>query len=163
MEIINKGREGERNAINTEKYSVVIKQTAKGLYYLGSLRINANTLDEMKTSLNIALAMITKKIENLNTGKNNTNKQDSKQEISLNPEENKLYENLRHLRTELMVKENIPAYMIFHDSVLKQLTRHRHKTKEEMLAIPGIADKKFEQYGEMFLIKIREFEKNKNK
>ncbi len=53
--------------------------------------------------------------------------------------------------------------MIFHDSVLKQLTKQRPKTKEEMLAIPGIADRKFEQYGEMFLIKIREFEKNKNK
>ena len=153
MEIINK--ESERHVHSTEKYSVVIKQTAKGFFYLGPLRIDANTLAEMKTSLNIALTMITKKIENLNTGKNN------KQEISLNPEENKLYEHLRHLRTELIVKENISAYMIFHDSVLKHLTKQRPKTKEEMLAIPGIADKKFEQYGEMFLIKIREFEKNK--
>ena len=156
MEIINK--KNQRNVTSTEKYSVVIKQTVRGLYYLGSLRINADTLEEMKNSIDTALAMITKKIENLNARKNKTNTQDTKQEISLNSEENKLFENLRHLRTELAIKENIPAYMIFHDFVLKLLAKQRPKTKEEMLAIPCIADKKFEQYGEIFLKKVKDFE-----
>ena len=82
MEIINK--ESERNVTSTEKYSVVIKQTAKGLYYLGSLRINADALVEMENSINKALTMIIKKIENLNTRKTKPNTQDTKQEISLN-------------------------------------------------------------------------------
>ncbi len=56
MEITNK--ENERNVTSTEKYSVVIKQTVKGLYYLGSLRVNADSLYEIENSINKALAMV---------------------------------------------------------------------------------------------------------
>ena len=50
MEIVDK--ENQRDDSGSEKYSVVIKQTAKGLYYLGSLRINADSINEMENSTN---------------------------------------------------------------------------------------------------------------
>ena len=49
--------------------------------------------------------------------------------------------------------------MIFHDSVLKYLAKLKPQTKEEMLKIEGVGEKRFEKYGELFLESIRDFVK----
>ena len=137
----------------TPKYSVQIRQTAKGVYYLGSLSVNGETLEEIENSVDSALLMITSKIQRLNTSKSKAKDQD----YNLNPEDMELFERLRQLRLNISIKENVPPYVVFHDSVLKYIAKYRPKTKEEILKVPGIAQRKFEKYGELFLKVVSEF------
>jgi ATP-dependent DNA helicase RecQ len=72
-----------------------------------------------------------------------------------------LFEELRALRKELSEREQIPPYVIFHDSTLREMCRRLPVTEKEMRAIPGVGESKFVRYGQAFLEKIREFsEKN---
>jgi ATP-dependent DNA helicase RecQ len=69
------------------------------------------------------------------------------------PEEvdRELYERLRTLRRELAEENGVPPYVIFSDKTLRELAAHRPTNREEMLAIHGIGEVKFERYGEVFL------------
>ena len=62
-----------------------------------------------------------------------------------------IFEVLRSLRAKIAHEESKPAYMIFGDKTLKEMALHLPKTKEQMLAINGIAQVKYERYGEQFL------------
>ena len=69
------------------------------------------------------------------------------------PEEvdRELYERLRTLRRELADENGVPPYVIFSDKTLRELAACRPTNREEMLAIHGIGEVKFERYGEAFL------------
>lgn len=69
---------------------------------------------------------------------------------SLNVDES-LFEKLRILRKSIAEEHSIPPYIVFSDATLKELCVHLPSTKEEMLQIKGVGEKKFEQYGEVFL------------
>jgi ATP-dependent DNA helicase RecQ len=62
-----------------------------------------------------------------------------------------LFSELRALRKEMADERNVPPYILFSDATLKELSRYLPETKEEMLAIKGIGEVKFEQFGEVFL------------
>lgn len=62
-----------------------------------------------------------------------------------------LFETLREKRAELASKQRVPAYVIFADKVLMRLAYYKPQNKDEMLDINGVGEKKFEQYGEIFL------------
>ncbi len=62
-----------------------------------------------------------------------------------------LFEELRQLRKQTAIEEKVPPYVLFSDATLKEMARHFPQTKEEMLRIKGVGEKKFEQYGEPFL------------
>lgn len=47
--------------------------------------------------------------------------------------------------------------MIFHDSVLKFVAKQRPKTKEELLQISGVGNKKYDKYGEEILKIVNQF------
>jgi ATP-dependent DNA helicase RecQ len=145
----------ENDIIKSTKYSVVIKQTSKGLYYLGQVRVNAETLEEMERSMDLALKMITKKIDKLNSGKDDEKKANI--EIKLSPEDERLFKILKSFRFRLSEEEDVPAYIIFHDSVLKYIAKQRPKTKEELLQISGIGNKKYDKYGEDILKIVNKF------
>ncbi|WP_068673920.1 DNA helicase RecQ [Oceanobacillus sp. Castelsardo] len=68
-----------------------------------------------------------------------------------------LFASLRTLRKEIADEEGIPPYILFSDATLKELSRYFPTTKEDMLAIKGIGEKKFEQYGEAFLEVIQQW------
>ncbi|MCL2877364.1 MAG: DNA helicase RecQ [Acidobacteria bacterium] len=68
----------------------------------------------------------------------------------------KLFERLRKMRLELARRNNIPAYVVFGDVTLRELSRKRPATPEALLGISGIGLKKLDQYGEMILKVIRE-------
>jgi ATP-dependent DNA helicase RecQ len=145
----------ENEIIKSTKYSVVIKQTSKGQYYLGHVRVNAETLEEMESSIDSALKAITKKIDRLNSGKVGEKK--AGVEVKLSPEDEKLFKTLKSFRFGLSEKEDIPAYMIFHDSVLENIAKQRPKTKEELLQISGVGTKKYDKYGEETLKIVNQF------
>ena len=70
---------------------------------------------------------------------------------------------MRKLRKDIAQEENKPAYIVFHDATLKELAETQPTTAEQMMRVGGIGQKKFEQYGALFLGKILEYlEKKEN-
>jgi ATP-dependent DNA helicase RecQ len=62
-----------------------------------------------------------------------------------------LFEKLRAKRSELASELKVPAYIIFSDKVLKNLSSAKPYDKISMLEVNGVGEKKFEQFGEQFL------------
>jgi len=75
---------------------------------------------------------------------------------------NEFFEDFRKLRAKIAQEEMVPAYIIFSDKTLKEISLKLPQTKEEMLKINGIGEVKFQKYGEKFLElckKIKEIKK----
>jgi ATP-dependent DNA helicase RecQ len=62
-----------------------------------------------------------------------------------------VFDKLRELRTQIATAKNIPPYIVFSDKTLKDLSTKQPQNKEEMLAVHGIGEVKFEKYGKEFL------------
>jgi ATP-dependent DNA helicase RecQ len=62
-----------------------------------------------------------------------------------------LFERLRALRRRLADAENVPAYVVFSDAVLKDMARRQPKTEGQLLAISGVGYAKLARYGKAFL------------
>jgi ATP-dependent DNA helicase RecQ len=74
-----------------------------------------------------------------------------------------LLSSLKKLRLELANREKVPAYVIFHDSSLIDMSIRLPSNEKEFLQISGVGKSKMEKYGEKFLNRIREFrEANKS-
>lgn len=71
------------------------------------------------------------------------------------PEESRLWENLRALRLKLAREQEIPPYMIFHDSTLREMVLERPTTTAALSRVSGIGRSKLERYGELFLEVLR--------
>ena len=140
------------------RFTVVIKQSAKGKYYLGSLKVNADTVPEMEKLIDSALSSLIYKIGLLNESRGKAKKLQTDEEIVLTDSEDiLLFEKLRQLRLELSREEDVPAYVIFHDSTLKEIALRKPLTSEELFKISGIGSKKYEKYGDLLLKVIHEF------
>lgn len=70
---------------------------------------------------------------------------------SNNNYDKELFEDLRELRKKIAQENGVPPYVIFSDKTLLELTIHRPNNKEQMLAIHGIGEIKYEKYGDIFL------------
>ena len=66
------------------------------------------------------------------------------------PEE-RLFERLRALRTELAKAAGVPPYVIFHDATLREVALRKPASLAELATIPGVGEKKLERYGERLL------------
>ena len=75
---------------------------------------------------------------------------------TLQPEDNALWEALRRCRLELSQEQNIPAFMIFHDSVLRQMAKRKPTTLDAFADIPGVGSHKLQHYGKAFVRVIRQ-------
>ena len=69
-----------------------------------------------------------------------------------------LFDELRSLRRKLADEHNVPAYIICSDATLRGLCRKRPATREDLLEVTGIGEKKADAYGEAFLAAIAEYE-----
>ena len=58
---------------------------------------------------------------------------------------------LRVLRLSIAKKQKLPAYTIFHDSALIQMSERKPINKSDMLDIDGVGPIKFKKYGLIFL------------
>jgi ATP-dependent DNA helicase RecQ len=73
-----------------------------------------------------------------------------------NPVGNPLFEALRARRKELASEHGLPAYVIFHDSVLRDMAHQCPETLAELGTIAGVGAKKLETWGPDFIAVIRE-------
>lgn len=91
----------------------------------------------------------------------NTTKKKKKKTAKENID-NDLYEQLRSKRTELSKRDNIPAYIVFHDSTLESIAEIKPKNREEMLEISWVGPTKFNSYGKDMLEVVLEYIKDNN-
>lgn len=66
-------------------------------------------------------------------------------------EEEKLFDALKAVRTQLAREENVPAYIVFSNATLKDMAEKAPRTMEEFLEVSGVGDRKAARYGKTFL------------
>lgn len=67
------------------------------------------------------------------------------------------FERLRILRAKLAKEEGMPPYIIFSDKTLVDMCIRLPFTREEMLMVSGVGERKYEKYGARFLEEIRQY------
>lgn len=73
-----------------------------------------------------------------------------------NPVNDPLFEALRTRRRELAQEAGVPPYVIFHDSVLREMAATRPTSLHALGRLTGVGQRKLDAYGEPFLKVIRE-------
>lgn len=139
------------------KFSLELKQTARGAWYVGSFRVNAESLQELDALVSRGIASIQQRLASLNAAVQGTaaakaqEQQPQKKEQPplppLAPDEEKLFQNLKELRFVLAKQEGVPPYVVFHDSTLRRVATEKPKSREQLLAVIG--EKKLAKYGEL--------------
>ena len=66
----------------------------------------------------------------------------------------KLFDGLRELRHELATRAGVPAYVVFTDETLRDMSRFRPTTLDSLSQIKGIGEKRLATYGEEFLTAV---------
>lgn len=75
-------------------------------------------------------------------------------EAALDPE---LLEYLREWRRGVSLRDNVPAFLVLHDSTLEDLCRKQPHTPAQLLAVSGIGEKKAEALGAAILESLEAF------
>ena len=73
----------------------------------------------------------------------------------LRDEDQRLFDALRALRLEISRTAGIPPYVVFHDSVLRDMVARRPLTEAELGNVSGIGQSKLARYGAAFLAVVR--------
>ncbi len=72
-------------------------------------------------------------------------------------EDNGLFELLRDVRKKIASRDSIPPYLVFSDSTLREMSQRCPRNEKEMFAVKGVAQVKFERFGQDFLQVIQEY------
>jgi ATP-dependent DNA helicase RecQ len=67
-----------------------------------------------------------------------------------------LFAALRQLRREIAAREQVPPYIIFADSTLREICRNQPLTRGALLGIKGVGEAKLAKYGDAVIAKVRE-------
>ncbi|MFK7889624.1 MAG: DNA helicase RecQ [Granulosicoccus sp.] len=80
----------------------------------------------------------------------------NKARVPVSSSDQPLWEALRGLRKRLSDLAGVPAYVVFNDRTLSEMTTMKPSDSEQMAQVSGVGKHKLEQYGEEFLSVIRE-------
>ncbi len=72
-------------------------------------------------------------------------------EVPLTPEEDTIYQTLRHWRQTKAEASGLPVFIVAHNSELMEIARLRPQTLEILSEIKGFGPQKLEKYGEEIL------------
>ncbi|WP_406658266.1 DNA helicase RecQ [Methanolobus sp. ZRKC2] len=73
---------------------------------------------------------------------------------STSKKENELFARLKQLRKTMAELQDVPPYVVFADTSLKQMASKKPGNREEMLKITGVGEYKLKKYGDIFLKEI---------
>ncbi len=68
-----------------------------------------------------------------------------------------LFEALRTMRKAIAVEQNVPPFVIFHDSTLKAIAAHKPTTLNAIGEMPGIGEHKLNNYGNKIMEAVNEY------
>ena len=68
-----------------------------------------------------------------------------------------LFEELRIVRGRLAAERGVPAYVIFSDATLQEMAYYIPQSRDSLARIFGVGDVKLEQFGDAFLLIIRDY------
>ena len=68
-----------------------------------------------------------------------------------------LFETLRNLRREIANQRNVPAYVLFSDSTLRDMARLRPGSSTALLSVRGVGERKLADLGDRFLEEIKNY------
>lgn len=85
---------------------------------------------------------------------------EAKKKRDLNTDDTKdldteLFDYLRGIRRGLAEKENVPAYVIFSDATLQDLSKNKPVQLSDLLKIGGMGEYKIKKYGNVFIKEIK--------
>ena len=83
-------------------------------------------------------------------------KSQPREEISLEPDEQRLFDALRAQRTEIARAEKVAPYIVFWDQTLAEIAKQRPRSLAAFGSVRGVGEAKLERYGEKFLAVIRQ-------
>ena len=66
-----------------------------------------------------------------------------------------LFERLRALRLEIARARNVPPYVIFHDTTLREMARSRPTSVDALRHVYGVGERKAAELGTRFIEVIR--------
>ena len=75
---------------------------------------------------------------------------------SVAPANEIVFEALREWRREVAKEHGVPAYTVFHDSTLQEVSRVMPQSLDELRGISGIGATKLDRYGATLLEVVRE-------
>jgi len=118
----------------------------------GGLKLNENSAAMLKGNARIRFRRIEKQPV--------SKPRETKTALStiVNEDEKRLWEDLRHKRLSLAREQNVPPYVIFHDSTLLEMLKTKPNSLAQMSRIAGVGAAKLERYGQIFLDVIEAFE-----
>jgi ATP-dependent DNA helicase RecQ len=134
--------------------SVLRQMIAGGLLHVNHERYGALEMTEKaRPVLKGAESIVFRTMEE----KKRKGKRDKAEEIApVDPADEALLQALRECRRQLAQAQNVPAYVIFHDSTLKEMAARKPQKPDALRRITGVGDTKLERYGEAFLAILRE-------
>lgn len=94
------------------------------------------------------------KKDNVNIHDNKKIQQKRKTDLDFNKD---LLELLIKKRKEIAETKKVPLYVIFHNTALEEMAYYMPTNKEAFLQIKGVGEKKFDNYGEIFIKIINDF------
>ncbi len=68
-----------------------------------------------------------------------------------------LFDRLRQLRREIAQREQVPPYIIFPDSTLREMCERLPADASALLAIKGVGEARLKNYGHLFLDMLRDY------
>ncbi len=83
----------------------------------------------------------------------------STKEFQIQKSDNPAFEALKTLRKELADEQNVPAFVVFNDKSLLEMSEFLPQNKLQMLSITGVGEVKFKRYGKKFLQLCQELAK----
>ncbi len=81
--------------------------------------------------------------------------------VSQAAENLELFAKLKELRKKLAAAQSVPAYVVFPDTTLREMSAKQPVTNEEFMKISGVGEKKAARYGKKFIQVISDY-KNGN-
>lgn len=68
-----------------------------------------------------------------------------------------LFEQLRQLRRQIAQKEQVPPYVVFPDSTLREMCEQTPTDTSALLTIKGVGETRLKNYGQLFLEVLRSY------
>ncbi|MGH6634616.1 MAG: DNA helicase RecQ [Gammaproteobacteria bacterium] len=113
----------------------------------GALKLTADSRAVLRGERPIALRAFSK--EDIGKGKRKGDDPTVRvaPEIALSASEQTLFEALRAWRADTSRSHGLPAYVIFHDTTLREIARLKPASLADLRGITGMGDKKIDSYG----------------